>query len=206
MRRWNLNSEAKVVQKDTKWYSGCTHNSGHPHLVNGFLFTLRLIAGIFSSLWVDGLRLAIFPSPKLRFHLSNWNDDDGFVRASHLGSIADSDASCTHTHTSSLSTVVVVINWISSLRRGSLGFLRHDMIILPHINEKWKTSQRICPCHPEAEMDGRAALSHGCVSKDTWHIRSHCKRIVIKCTVNGNLKLDTFSPLMTMKQALMTSN
>lgn len=29
---------------------------------------------------------------------------------------------------------------------------------------------------------------------------------MIKCTVDGNLKLDTFSLLMTMKQALMTSN
>lgn len=135
------------TEKDTKWVSVCTQLRT-PHLVNGFLFTLRLIAGIFSSLWVDGLRLAIFPSPKLRFHLAS--EMMMMASCSPLTPRCGLRCSCTHSHIflSLHRRCRDKLNFISET--GSLGFLRHDMIILPNINEKWKSLQRICPCHPRA--------------------------------------------------------
>lgn len=204
-KEFTLRSESRG-RKDTKWVSACTPLRT-PHLVNGFLFTLRLIAGIFSSLWVDGLRLAIFPSPKQRFHLAS--EMTMMASCSPTPRIQCGLRCFVYAYTHFfLSSVVLVINWISSLRRGRSAscVMTWSYCLILMKNGKLRNVYVAVTPGQKRWMDGWTALSHGCVSKDTWHIRSYCKQIVIKCTVNGNLKLDTFSLLMTMKQALMTSN
>lgn len=148
LRGRNLHWEAKVDGKTRNGFQFARFRT--PHLVNGFLFTLRLIAGIFSSLWVDGLRLPIF---LLRSYVSifHWNDDDGFVRPTPHPLRTQMPRLRIHT----LPSVFFVINWISSFETGSLGFLRHDMIILRNINEKYlNVYVLVTPVEMDGWMDG----------------------------------------------------
>ena len=183
-----------------------------PHLVNGFLFTLHLIGGIFSSFWVDGLRLTFFPLRSPSFSPSLIQNDDLLswvpfhiktsirwlrVRIHNFFFVPFSLR---------FSFLGLVINWISSFATG-LSVSHHDMITLRNINEISLIA------HMSLSTPGlpRESVRAGMASTLMWQRRraeekkekklrhvthsSRCKWIVIKCSVNvcsRILKLDTF--------------